>query len=250
MNNVEIVGVIPARGGSKGIPGKNIKLLGGYPLIAYSIIASRLSGVVDRTIVSTDSDEIQKIALRYGADVPFLRPVEFAQDDSTDYHVVNHAIEWMKENEATVPEFIVYLRPTTPLRDPGLIDDAIGNIKAREEATSLRSAHPAPETPYKWFKLKDGSFFESLFDGMSNEEINGPRQNFPEAYMPDGYVDIFRTSFVSEVGKLLGDKMISFISPTCSEVDTAEDFEYLFFQIEQEKGKVYSYLKEHYPPEE
>src|SRR3989338_8594063 len=105
-SNSLIYSIIPARAGSKGVPGKNVKLLGGYPLIAYSIIASRFFSKIDRTIVSTDSIETAKIALRYGAEVPFLRPKEFAKDTSGDLDYVLHAINWFRDNETQVPEYL------------------------------------------------------------------------------------------------------------------------------------------------
>ena len=114
--------IIPARGGSKGVPGKNIRDVGGFPMIAYSIIASKLSKNIERTIVSTDSQEIADIALKYGAEVPFLRPEKFARDDSKDIEFFQHAIDWFSENEGYVPNYWVQLRPTTPLRESSIID--------------------------------------------------------------------------------------------------------------------------------
>ena len=149
-----IIAAIPARGGSKGVPKKNIKLLKDYPLIAYSIIAAKQSKKIDRVIVSTDSEEIAGIAKKYGAEVPFLRPAGFAGDKSPDMEWVLHLLKWLKENEGVEPELIVHLRPTTPLRDPDLIDRAIDKIKNNKEATSLRSGQEMDECPYKSFIVK------------------------------------------------------------------------------------------------
>ena len=120
-----IFSIIPARSGSKGIPGKNIKLLNGIPLIAFSIQASLKSENISRTIVSTDSEEIANIARKFGAEVPFLRPSAISGDNSTDFEFFIHAIEWFKTNEGKIPDYFVHLRPTTPLREPNVIDKAI-----------------------------------------------------------------------------------------------------------------------------
>src|SRR5229473_743527 len=102
-----VYSIIPARGGSKGIPGKNVAPLAGFPLIAYSIKASLKARTIDRTIVSTDSPEIAEIAMSFGAEVPFLRPAAIAGDKSTDYEFFNHALEWFQVNESKMPEYIV-----------------------------------------------------------------------------------------------------------------------------------------------
>src|SRR5207248_1516291 len=121
------------------------------PLIAYSIAVAKISSRIDRVVVSTDSEEIAEISRLYGAEVPFLRPQVFAGDVSPDREFVIHALEWFQHNEGAVPDYLVHLRPTTPLRDPKLVDDAILATISNSEATSMRSAHKAPESPFKWF---------------------------------------------------------------------------------------------------
>src|SRR3989338_10568956 len=140
-NSPTVFAIIPARGGSKGVIKKNSKCFGGHPLIAYSIIAAKLCPSIDRVIVSTDSVEITEIAKRYGAEVPFLRPEAYAQDHSPDLDFIKHALDWFDRHEKNEPDFLVHLRPTTPLRDPELLTEAIGRIKNCSEATSLRSVH-------------------------------------------------------------------------------------------------------------
>lgn len=242
-----VYSIIPARGGSKGIPGKNIKLLGGYPLISYSVVASTLCENIDRTIVSTDSEEIAGIAVRYGAEAPFLRPKEFAKDDSPDLDFVLHAIRWFQDNEGEVPEYIVHLRPTTPLRDAAIIDAAIAEMRKRQEATSLRSGHPVSESIFKWFLRDESGYFKSIHPDYSNEYINKPRQSFPEVYIPDGYVDVIKTSFVIESQILHGEKMLGFISPVCHEVDTIKDFEYLEYELANQGSYLLDYMRKKYP---
>ena len=116
MTHYSIIAFIPARGGSKGVPRKNIKNLGGHPLIAYSIAACKMSKYIDDVYVSTEDLEIAKIAEKYGAKIPFIRPVEYAADDSTDHDVLNHFFKHVSAKE------LVFIRPTTPLRDPEYID--------------------------------------------------------------------------------------------------------------------------------
>jgi len=244
---MEIMALIPARGGSKGVPGKNIKLLGGYPLIAYSITAAKLTQQIGRVIVSTDSEAIAETACEYGAEVPFIRPSELARDHSTDYGYIRHAINWFRKYESEIPDYLVQLRPTTPLRNPQILDSAIGKIINQPEATSLRSAHPASESPHKWFQLNEQGYFEGLFPGFTNDYLNNPRQVFPDAYIPDGYVDIVKPSFIVASGLLYGLKMIGFITPFCTEVDTGNDFDFLEYDLDKNGNPLWHDLKKNYP---
>lgn len=241
--------LIPARGGSKGVPGKNIKLLGGYPLIAYSIIAARMAEGIDRVIISTDSEEIAEIARKYGAEVPFIRPAELAQDRSPDRDFVVHALDWFAEHDNVTPDYLVHLRPTTPLRDPAVVSLAVQEFGKCHDATSLRSAHPCPESPFKWFLLKEDGYYTGIqTDDM--DLLNQPRQMFPTVYVPDGYVDVLRTSFIRSSQTIHGKKVMGFISPVCREVDTMEDFQALEFQLQKEGSPLLDYLKQHFEQEE
>lgn len=245
-----ITAIIPARGGSKGVPGKNIKLLAGYPLISYSIIAGTLSSKIDRVVVSTDSEEIAGISRAFGADIPFLRPAEFATDTSPDRDFVIHALDWFKNSESSAPEFLVHLRPTTPLRDPKLVDEAIVATLANAEATSCRSGHEAPESPYKWFIKNESGYFLGFGPGNSDPGYsNLPRQLMPTVYIPDGYVDVLRTSFVLASDNIHGERMMGYVSPPCIEVDTDEDFEFLEFNLRKHGSPLLDFLKTHYPKE-
>ena len=232
---MSMMAIIPARAGSKGVPGKNIKLLGGIPLFAFSITAAKMMSSVSRVIVSTDSEEYAKIAKEYGAEVPFLRPNEISGDKSTDFDLFLHALNWFKEYENYIPEHILHLRPTTPLRDPKIMEEAVKLfIDNKNLASSLRSGHSAPESPYKWFLKDNDNYFKGLRDDLTPEKVNLPRQSFPSVYIPDGYIDILKSSVILNSGTLHGDKMLVFESPFCVEVDTKDDFEYLEFQIEKE----------------
>ena len=237
-----MVAIIPARSGSKGVPGKNIGLLGGHPLIAYSIAAAKMTPGVDRVIVSTDSEEYALVANKYGAETPFLRPSEISGDKSSDLDFFIHALEWFRENENAVPEFLLHLRPTTPLRDPLIMQEALEVFKRKNEASSLRSGHAAQESPFKWFLQDSEGYFKGLRDDLTPEKVNLPRQTFPPVYVPDGYIDIIRSSCILNEHSLHGNKMLVFESPYCVEVDTQEDFNYLEYQITKEGSQLFKYL--------
>jgi len=238
----DVIAVIPARSGSKGVPGKNIAMLGGHPLIAFSIAAAKLAGI-ERVWVSTDSEEYALAARRYGAESPFIRPAEISADQSTDFEFMRQAMEWMTQHERSVPEYWLHLRPTTPLREPQVLKDAIEMIQEHPEAHSLRSGHEAQESPFKWFLKNDEGFFKGLRDDLTPDKANLPRQLFPKVYIPDGYVDIVRSSHVLHNTTLHGEKMLVFESPQCVEVDTQEDFEYLEFQFRKHGSQLQNYLK-------
>lgn len=238
---MDIVAIIPARGGSKGVPQKNIRTLGGFPLIAYSVVAARLAKSITRVIVSTDSEEIAEIARHYGAEAPFLRPAAYARDKSPDIEFVVHALQWFRDHEAVEPDLLIHLRPTTPLRDPEIIDQAVQEVLSNTMATSLRSGHLASESPFKWFTRDDGGYFRTL-NGLPVEAANLPRQDFPDVYIPDGYVDVLLPRFVLETNTMHGDKVIGYRSPVCTEVDTEEDFDYLEYQLQREGSVILDYL--------
>lgn len=247
---MRIIAIIPARGGSKGVPGKNIKLLQGYPLLAYSVAACRSSKRIERTIVSTDSESIAALARKYGAEVPFMRPTELARDKSPDIEFVLHAIRWMDEHEGTAPEYLVHIRPTTPLRDPALIDQAIEQLVRDPVATSLRSVQELGEAPEKYFRVDTKGYLTGLFPHDPRPEYyNLPRQSFPPAYYPNGYVDILKVPYVIEHQKMHGDRIIGFVTPRVTEVDTMDDFNMLALELSAKGHLLYDHLRNNYTPE-
>jgi CMP-N-acetylneuraminic acid synthetase len=244
----DVIAIIPARGGSKGVPKKNIRILRGFPLIAYSIMAGTLANRVQRVIVSTDSPEIADIATLFGAEVPFLRPVHLARDDSSDREFFIHALNWFKDNTGAVPECLVHLRPTTPLRDPAVIDLAVEAVISRPQATSLRSGHQAPETPFKWFFINRDGYLEGLLPNDPRPEYyNLPRQAFQPVYIPNGYVDIVKSQHVLTSESLHGPRMIGFVTDVVREVDTIEDFDFLNFEIETKGHLLWDLLRSRFP---
>jgi len=226
----DIIAIIPARSGSKGVLDKNIKLLKGRPLLAYSIAAARRAKGVDRVIVSTDSEPYADIAREYGAEVPFLRPARISGDNSTDYEWIKHFLDWMREEDGEVPAYLVHLRPTTPIREVAIIEKAIEFLRQNDDATALRSAHEMSETAYKSVEI-DKDYLKCVFSGSFDlDEANKPRQHFPKTYVANGYVDIYKSLYIEKNGKILGDKVIAYRTPPISEIDTLDDFDYLEFQ--------------------
>lgn len=242
INKGQVFAIIPARSGSKGVKDKNIRPLKGYPMIAYTIAAAKLSQNIDRVIVSTDSEKYAEIAREYGAETPFLRPTEISGDRSTDIEFMQHAINWLYENEGSVPEYWMHLRPTNPLRDCTILDNAVRMFLADDSADSLRSAHLADVSPFKWFLRSEDGYYRT-FNGITLDEANKPRQAFPDVYIPDGYVDMLRTSYIVKNDLLHGNRMIAFRSPESVDVDNIRDYEELERVVVEYQGDVLDYLK-------
>jgi CMP-N,N'-diacetyllegionaminic acid synthase len=240
----EVIAIIPARSGSKGIKNKNLADLGGFPLLAYSIIAAKLSKRIDRILISTDSEQYADIGRKYGAEVPFLRPPELSGDSATDRDFMVHAMKWIKENEGTLPEYWVHLRPTTPLRDPVHLDAAIEILFQNSDATALRSAHASPESPFKWFRINDKGYLTALTsDDTQLDKFNLPRQNYPKVFIPDGYVDVVKSSLIMNSGFFHGDRVLAYESPFCTEVDSSDELELLNFQLQKFGSPLLDHLK-------
>jgi len=209
---MEILAIIPARGGSKGLPNKNILPLLDHPLIAYSIKAALDSQLITRTIVSTDSDTIAQTALKYNAEVPFIRPAEFAQDMSTDFEVYFHALNWLKINENYVPDYVVQLRPTSPIRSTQIIDACIQKL-ITSDADSLRIVTPSPITPYKMWTIENEEMpmIPLLSLPEINEPYNQPRQKLPQTYWQIGFLDVIKTNTILEQKSMSGKKILPYI---------------------------------------
>ncbi|MCX8025193.1 MAG: acylneuraminate cytidylyltransferase [Thermanaerothrix sp.] len=202
----EVLALIPARGGSKGIPRKNIRPFAGHPLIAYSIAAARQAETVTRVVVSTDDDEIAAVAREYGAEVPFLRPPELAQDDTTDLPVFQHALRWLAEHEGYHPEIVVQLRPTSPVRPPGLVDAAVRLLLAHPEADSVRGVVPAGQNPFKMWRIdpERGVLQPLLTLPGVPEPYNAPRQSLPPVFWQTGHIDAIRARTILEKHSMSG----------------------------------------------
>lgn len=206
VNKAEVLAIIPARGGSKGIPRKNIKDFAGYPLIAYSIVAALQSRLVTRVIVSTDDEEIAAVAKHWGAEVPFIRPAEYAQDKTMDYPVIKHALDWLSIHEGYLPDVVVQLRPTSPVRPIDCLDDAIEMLFQHPDADCVRGVVSAGQNPFKmWTIDKQNGQMKSILtvEGIK-EPYNAPRQILPEVFWQTGHIDAIRTSTIMNKGSLTG----------------------------------------------
>lgn len=203
---VEVLAVIPARGGSKGLPRKNLRLLAGYPLIAYSIAAGLQAQTVTRTIVSTDDGEIAAVAREYGAQVPFMRPAEFAQDNTLDLPVFQHALAWLEKNQGYIPDVVVQLRPTSPLRPPGLVDQAVQALLADAGADSVRGVVPSGQNPHKMWRVDpaSGRIRPLLTVEGVPEAYNAPRQALPPTYWQTGHIDAIRPQVITHQNSMSG----------------------------------------------
>jgi len=222
----KIFALIPARAGSKGVPNKNIMELNGHPLLGWSIAAAKKSKLIDRVVVSTDSHEYADIAMLYGAEVPFIRPNEISNDSSTDLEFIEHALDFFR-SESNEPDYIAHLRPTTPIRDPDLIDEAIKLLQDNQEFTSLRSVHKMSESSYKTLEINNGILTTLTAFKGGEIDANKPRQSFPDTYQANGYVDILSTSFILKNNEIHGKKILPFITKPAYELDSIEDLDYL-----------------------
>lgn len=220
VNRLQILALIPARGGSKGIPNKNIRLFGGKPLLAHSIEQARASRFVTRVVVSTDNPRYADIARQFGAEAPFLRPTEIAQDLSTDLETFIHALEWFAEHERYVPDICVHLRPTYPLRRVQDIDRVIEILLERPDLDSVRTVAPAPETPYKmWLRGQDG-FLTPVVTTDILDACNLPRQSLPPVFLQNACIDAVRTHVITELHSMTGRKIFGYVMEQNLDIDT------------------------------
>jgi len=204
----EALVIIPARGGSKSIPRKNIKTFAGYPLIAFSIAAGLASERISRVIVSTDDEEIAEIAKEYGAEVPFLRPEELSKDITPDLPVFQHALEWLQSNDQYQPQIVVQLRPTSPLRRKEHIDQAVLRLLERPDADSIRTICIPFQNPYKMWRIAADGFMQPLISTNVSEAYNLPRQALPEVYWQTGYVDAAWSKTMLDKNSMTGDSIL------------------------------------------
>ncbi len=223
----EVLAVIQARGGSKGIPGKNIKLLAGIPLIAYSIAAGLQSKYVTRVIISTDDEQIAEAAKAWGAEVPFLRPPEYATDTAVDLDLFVHALTWLEQNEGYKPDVVVQLRPTSPLRPPDCVDRAVELLLGDPAATSVRGVVPSGQNPYKMWRVSgEGEPMQPLLNESFVEPYNMPRQKLPHTYWQTGHIDALRRETILEDQSMSGSRILPLIidSDYTIDIDNLQDW--------------------------
>src|SRR5258706_6137729 len=223
-----ILALIPARGGSKGIPRKNIRDFAGYPLIAWSIAAGLQAHTVNRILVSTNDAEIASVAREYGAETRFMRPPELAQDRTADLPVFEHALKWLEEIEGYKPDIVVQLRPTSPIRPKDCIDDAVKTLMENPDADCVRGVVIAGQNPHKMWRFNgyDKPMKPLLeVEGIS-ESYNAPRQILPVVYWQTGHIDAIRTSTISRKHSLTGNTIYPLVidSRYTIDIDTLADW--------------------------
>ncbi|MBS3926359.1 MAG: acylneuraminate cytidylyltransferase family protein [Nitrosarchaeum sp.] len=216
---MKVLAIIPARGGSKGVPLKNIKKLNGKPLIKYTIDAAKKSKLLNRIIVSTDNEKIASLAKKYGAEVPFTRPKKISGSQSTQFQVVKHALDFLK-TQKYFPDIVVLLQPTSPFRRKKIIDDSITKL-IKSKATCVVSVMPMKQHPYASFWIKNGMLkpFKKDFDS------HGIRQKRPILYYPTGSVYTFFAKNILQYKSIYGPKMKPIVEDESSlDIDTPLDF--------------------------
>lgn len=271
---MNILAIIPARSGSKSVVDKNIREIGGIPMLAWSIRHAKQSKYINRIILSTDSEKYAAIGREYGAETPFIRPAEYATDTALDIEVFEHALKWLKENENYEADIVVQLRPTYPKRNPEDIDKMIEMLINDKTADAVRSVALAGEVPYKmWLKgaeigteqlvssqaTKDGKKTEndkSVEAGESKgncsqmgvlsplitsipECYNMPRQELPTVYYQNACIDVMRSSTVLEKHSMTGDKILGYYMAENLDIDTEIEFLKAELEVLREKCSVY-----------
>lgn len=225
---MKVLGIIPARGDSKGVPRKNIRPLAGKPLIAHTIDVARESDVFDRVVVSTDDREIADVARQIGGDVPFMRPAHLAEDTTPTLPVLIHAVEWLRENDGYEPDLVAILQPTTPLRKPEHLREALDIFRKfkPDSVVSMREV-PGHYSPHWQFRL-DTDSRATIFTGEPFERIVKRRQDLPKTYTRNGAVYLFKTKLLfEEQPTFYGSDVRGFVMDSDSSVniDSESDFE-------------------------
>lgn len=224
----KIVALIPARGGSKSIPQKNRKEFLGIPLLAHSILVAKECSKIDRIFVSTDCPELAEIASSYGAEVPFLRSERLSQDETLDFPVFEHFLQWI-EKESALPEMVMHLRPTSPMRRVEDLYSAIDSMTNDPQADSLRAVIEASQSPYKMWKKIGNTLIPFVSDqgtDLPSEFYNQPRQILPKVYWQTGYLDLIRAETVLKKKSMTGNKILALEIPSEYSLDLDNPFDW------------------------
>ena len=222
-----ILCIIPARSGSKSILHKNIKYYKDKPLIAWTIEQALQCKYISRVIVSTDSQEYADIAIKYGADVPFLRPIEISLDDSLDYSCMYHCIKWLEYNENYIPDIILHLRCTYPTRKIDDINNALNIfINNYDNYDSLRSIIECT-CAYKMYNINNNNLVP-LFNSVNNiqEPYNSLSQLLPKCYLHNGYIDIFNAKLIND-NTISGKKIYPYIMDSTDNINIDEHSDWI-----------------------
>ena len=231
----KITAIIPARGGSKSIPRKNIALLGGRPLIGWTIEGALKCSLLDRVIVSTEDEEIAEISRNYGAEVPFIRPLELSQDSTPDMPVCRHALEWLSEHEDYHPDIIVWLRPTCPLRRAEDIEAVVDKL-IKSGADGVRSVSISDSHPY-WMKRFENDRLVPFVDGKEEQSCYR-RQLLPPVYSLNGAVDAVWSERVFNQDSLFCGDICGYVMPAEFGVDIDDELDFILAESLLTKLKI------------
>jgi CMP-N,N'-diacetyllegionaminic acid synthase len=225
-----ILAIIPARGGSKGVPRKNTRILAGKALIAWTIEAAKKSKYIDRLILSSENEEIIQVAKDWGCEVPYKRPIELARDDTPGIESVIHAINTLGEKY----DFVVLLQPTSPLRTVEDIDGCVQHCIMTESPACV-SLTEAQQSPYWMYNLDDDMKLKSF---VQNGEIINRRQDLPKVYVLNGAVYVAESGFIMEHKSFLTDETAGYImsGENSVDIDTELDFAYCEWLINRKYG--------------
>ena len=233
----KIIGIIPARGGSKSLPRKNLQILMGIPLIAFTIQSALDSKKIDEVYVSSDDSEILDISKKFGAKI-IRRPSQISGDFSRDSELLEHAIT-TELKDMSMDSLITFLRPSHPIRNPNTIDKAISIFQSSEKFDSLRSMKTASEIPFKMWRIDETGVAINVTDNKAIDTIdpcNAPRQLLPTTYYQDGYVDIFPFETIIKFGNTSGTKILPFIINEFSQdIDTYSDLKIIIEKLSSAK---------------
>lgn len=236
-NKSKILAVITARGGSKGLPGKNIKLLGGKPLIAYTIEVAKKSKLISHLIVSTDDKGIAEVAKRFGAEVPFMRPKELATDEAGHLGVMKHAVAFMEKKEGIIFDYVVILQPTSPFKTADDIDNTIKVISAKKADSAVSMIEVGKDNhPVKIKKILNGM----VVPYCVKEKEGLRRQDIPVAYKRSGDVYVINRDLLMKKNKIFGKRIAGFLVPSERSVDINNEFdwfraEYILKKLKEKK---------------
>jgi CMP-N,N'-diacetyllegionaminic acid synthase len=223
----KVLAVIPARGGSKGIPRKNLALFRGEPLVVHSVRHALQAATVTRVVVSTDDPEIAEVARRAGAEVPFLRPAELAGDQVLDLPVFAHVLDELARREGYAADAVVHLRPTAPHRRPEWIDEAVAALFADPRADSVRSVSPPAQHPYRMFEMGADGYLVPLLEERHPHPYLLRRQDLPPVYYYNCVLDVTYPRTILKKGSMTGDRILPFFmaADDVVDIDSARDLE-------------------------
>lgn len=226
---MRVLGVVTARGGSKGIPGKNLKRLAGQPLIWHTLQSAAAASVFDRVVVSTDDHAIANFARVHGCEVPFLRPAELAQDETPHLPVLQHAVTWLRENEGYKPDAVMILQPTSPLRRAEDIREAVALLeKSGADSVLTVSTVSTHVHPLRMLRVGEDGTARLYVSGAPVRDRINRRQDLPPAWVMNGAIYLFRTHVLSGAQpSLYGDRSVALPIPAPYDIslDDPEDWD-------------------------